>query len=141
MKIDLTPVFQAIIALIAALISCRLIPWLKSKTTEQKQENLLSAARIVVYAAQQIYGANKSENERKLGYALHQLRNLGFDLDTQTLRAAIEKAVSEIKPAARLDTIANFLAEQDAEGEEADMADLAEKAREMADSHPPDETE
>ena len=138
-NIDLTPIFQALITLIAALVSCRLIPWLKSKTTEQQQQNLVSAARIAVYAAQQLYGANKANNEKKLDYALTQLRYLGFDLDTQTLRAAIEKAVYELKPATKIEDIANFLiAQENKEEEEEDLAELAEKVKARNDDHPPD---
>ena len=53
--IDLTPIFQAVIALLAALITYKLIPWIKSRTTKQQQENLYAAARIAVYAAEQLF--------------------------------------------------------------------------------------
>lgn len=44
--IDLTPVLQAIIALLASWITMRLIPWLKAKTNKQQQEYLLTTAKV-----------------------------------------------------------------------------------------------
>ena len=32
MNIDLTPIFQAIIALLAALVTYKLVPWIKART-------------------------------------------------------------------------------------------------------------
>lgn len=97
MNIDLTPIFQAIIALLAALVTYKLIPWIKSKTTEQQRANLEAAAKVAVYAAQQIYGVGKEANAEKLNYALTRLNEAGFNLDTHTLREAIEHAVYDMK--------------------------------------------
>ena len=91
MSIDLTPIFQAVIALLAALVTYKLIPWIKAKTTKGQQDNLAAAAKIAVYAAEQIYGANNG-NE-KLEYARKTLLAAGYDVNTETLRAAIESAV------------------------------------------------
>lgn len=91
MNIDLTPIVQAIIALLAALVTHKLIPWINSKTTEKQRENLEAAARTAVFAAEQIYGAGGGE--KKLEYAIDKLRESGFDLDKDALRAAIEAAV------------------------------------------------
>ena len=89
--IDLTPIFQAIIALLCALITYKLIPWIKSKTTKQQQENLEAAARIAVYAAEQLYGAGNGD--KKLEYAREALLAAGYDLNTEIIRAAVESAV------------------------------------------------
>lgn len=94
--VDLTPVFQAIIALLAALVTYKVIPWLRSKTTSQQQENIKAAAHIAVYAAEQIYGAGKGDE--KLRYALEKLEEMGFHLDGGVARAAIEEAVYQIVP-------------------------------------------
>lgn len=91
MNIDLTPIFQAVIALLAALVTYKLIPWLKSRTTQQQQDNLAAAAKIAVYAAEQLYGANNGE--KKLEYARQALLAAGYDVNTEALRAAIESAV------------------------------------------------
>lgn len=78
--IDLTPVFQAIIALVAALITYKLIPWIKAKTTAQQQDNLYVAAKMAVYAAEQIFGSKSGQ--QKLDYARNALIAAGYNLDT-----------------------------------------------------------
>lgn len=95
MKIDLTPVFQSIIALLAALVTYKFIPWIRSKVTEQQFSNLEAAARVAVYAAEQIF--NSGDNGKKLDYAIDQVVKAGFDLDIETIRAAVEQAVYELK--------------------------------------------
>jgi len=90
-NIDLTPIFQAVIALLAALVTYKLIPWIKTKTDKNQQDNLAAAAKIAVYAAEQLYGANNGE--KKLEYARQALLAAGYDVNTEVLRAAIESAV------------------------------------------------
>ena len=94
MTIDLTPVLQAIIALLATLVTYKLIPWIKSKTTETTYENLMAAAKVAVFAAEQIYKVGNGD--QKLAYAIESLEKAGFHLDETTLRNAIEKAVNEM---------------------------------------------
>lgn len=74
----------------AAWITARVIPWLKSKTSKEQQNYLLSTAKILVYAAEQIYGAGKGDE--KLAYVERELACRGLKVDT----AAIEAAVREM---------------------------------------------
>ena len=92
--IDLTPVFQAIIALLAALVTYRLIPWIQSKTTKNQQEALITAARIAVLAAEQVFGSGRGKE--KFNYALAALKAAGFNIDGSIAIAAIEKAVRDL---------------------------------------------
>ena len=89
MHIDLTPIFQAIIALLAALVTYKLIPWIKARTTESQQALLSATVRTLVYAAEQLYGAG--EGSKKLDYVVGELEKRGFTAD----RAEIEAAVAE----------------------------------------------
>ena len=89
MNIDLTPIFQAIIALLAALVTYKLVPWIKARTTESQQALLSATIRTLVYAAEQLYGAGKGAE--KLDYVVKELEERGFTAD----RAAIEAAVAE----------------------------------------------
>ena len=70
--IDLTPILEAIIALIAALVTYKLIPWLKARTTESQQAILMATVRTLVYAAEQLYGAGKGKE--KLQYVKQKLQ-------------------------------------------------------------------
>lgn len=87
--IDLTPLFQALITLLCALITYKLIPWIKARTTNEQQNMLRATIRTLVYAAEQIYGAGKGRE--KLDYVVSQLAAKGYSVD----RAEIEAAVGE----------------------------------------------
>lgn len=88
--IDLTPILQAIIALLATIITVKVIPWIKSKTTTQQQILLEATVDILVRAAEQIYGAGTGPE--KMQYVKDELELRGFTVDV----AAIEAAVREL---------------------------------------------
>lgn len=67
-----------------------MIPWLKSKTNKEQQDYLLSTAKILVYAAEQLYGAGKGDV--KLQYVEDELESRGLKVDI----AAIEAIVREM---------------------------------------------
>ena len=89
MNIDLTPVFQAIIALLVALVTYKLIPWIRSKTTESQQNNLRAMVKVLVFAAEQLYGAG--EGHKKLEYVREKLLENGFDVDVDEIEAAVSE--------------------------------------------------
>jgi hypothetical protein len=90
--INLTPIFQAIISLIAALIAYRLIPYIKAHTSEKQQALLQSAIEIAVYAAEQIYGAG--HGEEKLEYASIWLQDRGYHVDRSEIEACVYNALN-----------------------------------------------
>ena len=87
--IDLTPIFQALIALLASLVSIKLIPWIKARTTAQQQEMMRAAVSVAVYAAEQIYGTSKGHD--KLMYVKGQLARKGFHVDVEEIEAAVQE--------------------------------------------------
>lgn len=92
--IDLTDIIQAVIALIVALITYKVIPWIKSKTTESQQAVLMATVRTLVYAAEQLYGAGKGDE--KLAYVKQKLEEKGFDVDIDAIEAAVKEITIEI---------------------------------------------
>ena len=88
MNIDLTPILQAIIALLAALVTYKLIPWIKSKTTAQQQANLSAVIKMLVFAAEQLYGAN--QGEQKLQY----VKERGYDIDLPAIESAVAQYIN-----------------------------------------------
>lgn len=114
MKIDLTPLFQALITLMCALVTYKLVPWLKAKATGQQMENLNTMAKIAVYAAEQLIA--HGDNRRKVRYAMNLLNDAGFTADTDVLRAAIEKAVHEMNHS--IEYLDNHPPEEEEEAEE-----------------------
>ena len=87
MNIDLTPIFQALIGLFAAIITARLSPWIKSRTTESQQVLMKAAIRSAVYTAEQLFGSG--HGAEKMDYALSWLREKGFDVDSREVEAAV----------------------------------------------------
>lgn len=88
--IDLTPLINAIIAVLAAFLACYVIPWIKAKTTAQEREDLLVWVDIAVAAAQQLY--YQADGKKRLEYALELLESKGFEID-DTVTDAVEAAV------------------------------------------------
>ena len=86
--IDLTPIFQALIALLASIITIRVIPWIKTRTTAQQQEMLRATVSVAVYAAEQLYGTGKGHE--KLMYVKGQLARKGFHVDIDEIEAAVQ---------------------------------------------------
>ena len=92
--IDLTDIIQAVIALIVALITYKVIPWIKAKTTESQQAVLMATVRTLVYAAEQLYGAGKGKE--KFAYVRQKLQEKGFDVDVDAIEAAVKEITIEI---------------------------------------------
>lgn len=91
---DLTPVLNAAIALLAALISAFAIPWLRSRTSGQEREALLKWAEIAVAAAQQLYYTLDGEQRKE--FVKDFLRDRGYDVSREEVDSAIEAAVLKL---------------------------------------------
>ncbi len=85
--IDLTPLLQAVIALLASLITLKVIPWIKARTTAQQQVLLRSTTEILVRAAEQLYGSGKGQE--KLQYVRDELERRGYQVDPAAIEAAV----------------------------------------------------
>lgn len=91
---DLTPIINAFIALVAALISAFVIPWLKRKTSQHDIEEMMKWIEIAVSAAQQLYyQLNGSERKE---YVQQFLLSKGYDISSKEVDAAIESAVLKL---------------------------------------------
>ena len=94
MKLDLTPIINALILVVAGLVSMYFLPWLKSKKTAEETKDLVMWAEIAVAAAQQLY--HQLDGEARLKHALSVLAAAGFDIDTAEVRNAVEAAVLKL---------------------------------------------
>lgn len=90
MQFDFTAIFQAILALLGAIITYWLVPYVKSKATAQQQANVAILVRTAVAAAEQLYGAGMGK--AKLDYAQTWLNERGVNYS----RAEIEAAVRDL---------------------------------------------
>lgn len=87
--IDLTPLFQAVIAILATLVTNKLVPWIQARTTAQQQEMLRAAVSVAVYAAEQLYGAGNGKE--KLMYVKSQLAKKGYRIDVDEIEATVRE--------------------------------------------------
>ena len=92
---DLTPIVNAVITLIAAIVTTFLIPWIKSKIDAAKLAQIVEWVGIAVRAAEQIYNES-GMSEKKKQYVLDFLASKGFTLDPDSINAMIEAAVKNL---------------------------------------------
>lgn len=89
--IDLTPIFEALIALLAAIVTYKVVPWVKARTTNEQQAMLKATIKTLVFAAEQLYGAG--EGEAKLDYVIAQLNEKGFTAERAEIEATIKENI------------------------------------------------
>ena len=92
--IDLTTIIEALLALLAAVITYKVIPWIKAKTTNEQQKMLKAAVKTLVFAAEQIYGAGKGSE--KLDFVIEQLKLQGFTADRVEIEAAVGEYINRL---------------------------------------------
>ena len=88
-------VFKQEAALVAAVITAVVIPYIKSRTTAQQQAEINAWVKIAVTAAEQIYRGS-GRGEEKKAYVLNWLAEHGITLDEERIDALIEAAVYEL---------------------------------------------
>lgn len=95
MTYDITPIVQAVFALVAAIITAIVIPWIKFKTTKEQQEEIKQWVKIAVAAAEQIF-VGQGRGEEKKQWVLEFLTKYNLKVDMDTIDALIEAAVWEL---------------------------------------------
>lgn len=84
-----------LIALFGAIITYIVVPYVKSKTTEQQQSNIVFWIKTAVNAAEQVF-ADSGMGTQKKEYVMEFIQNMGISLTEDELDALIEAAVLEI---------------------------------------------
>jgi len=92
--IDLTPIANAIIAVVAVAITAYLVPWIKNRTTVAQRENIQEWVRIGCAAAEQLYNSGQIQNRK--AYVLQFLAQRKLKVNMDELDKLIEAAVLEI---------------------------------------------
>ena len=94
-NINLQPIISAVIALIAALITTFLIPYIKGKISQQQYDKLIEAVRIAVAAAEQLFSSPQSGADKKQ-YVQEFLAAQGYDVSQREIDTMIEATVGKI---------------------------------------------
>lgn len=96
MTFDITPIIEAVAALLAAIITAVVVPYIKSKTTADQQRQINTWVQIAVSAAEQLY-VGSGRGEEKKAYVIAWLRQHGVTVDHDKLNVMIEAAVYDLK--------------------------------------------
>ena len=95
--IDITFILKAIGIIIIGIATRFIIPYFKSKTTNETQQKIYNLVRIAVQAAEQIMDLNSGEDKKE--YVVKWLAARNLQIDSKELDAMIESAVYEMKHA------------------------------------------
>jgi lipopolysaccharide export LptBFGC system permease protein LptF len=87
--IDLTPLLQALIALLSAAVTLKLIPWLNAKTRAQHAALTGATIKTLVFAAEQLF--KSGEGTQKIEYVKEELTRRGFAVDLSAIEAAVRE--------------------------------------------------
>ena len=93
--IDLTPIVNAGIVLLAGIVSAfvlpwihrYVLPWIQANTTEKPREGLRIITRTAVFAAEQLLGNGRGYE--KMQHAKEYIRRNGYDVDTDLIEATV----------------------------------------------------
>lgn len=99
MMFDITPIVEAIIGLVAVIITSIVIPYIRKKTTTEQQKELVAWVKIAVTAAEQIY-AGVGRGAEKKQYVLDWLDDRSITIDENKIDALIEAAVYDLNNSA-----------------------------------------
>ena len=92
---DITPIATIIIALIFAVITIIIAPWIKSRTTSEQLQQIMSWVNIAVLAAEQLFkGIGRGEEKKQ--YVLDFLKSKGYYIDAEKIEAMIEAEVAKL---------------------------------------------
>ena len=95
MTIDLTQIILAIIALISAVLTGFVIPWLKTKLTDHQYDTLATLVRVGVFAAEQVFTSDRWKEKKQ--YVVDLLLENGYKVDVTAIDALIEATVRELR--------------------------------------------
>ncbi len=95
---NITPIIEAVFALMGVVITAVVIPYIRSRTTAQQRAELSAWVSVAVSAAEQLYKGSGRGSEKK-AYVLEWLDAHGVAVDGDKLDALIEAAVYELKGA------------------------------------------
>lgn len=97
-NIDLTPIIEALIALLSAVITIVILPkvraYLAEKLSNEQRENLRHWVKVAVAAAEQLYGSKTGQKKKE--YVVDFLLSKGIVFDVDEVTALIESEVYKL---------------------------------------------
>lgn len=138
MKIDVeiaSAILQIVLAIVSAVMSVLVIPWLKSTVFPWlKEKRLYSLVTKFVQAAEKLSETGIIDRDEKRNYVIRLLRDKGYLIDNETI-ALIESAVKELDMI--VDSVGDIIID---EFEESDEPVKSDEMIESGDTQTPEET-
>lgn len=91
---NITPIIEALIKLIVAVLCVTVIPYIRSKYSSAQLEAIRTWIDIAVRAAEQLYSS--AQGSEKKNYVVDYLKNKGIRVDAKDLDKLIEASVLEL---------------------------------------------
>ena len=98
-NINITPIIEAVIALIGIVITSFLIPYLKSKMTANQFSYLEGVVKTAVYGAEVLFGGSARGDEKReyvLSYVKSVCESKHITFDADEVRQILEKSWLEL---------------------------------------------
>lgn len=96
--VDITPLINAVIALIAASVTIFIIPYIKKKIKAEDLEELQKWVDVGVKMAEQLAKSGVIDKYDRRDKVLEFLHSKGYDVDFETIVAMIEASVLALPP-------------------------------------------
>ena len=93
--IDMTNLIEALLGVLALVAMRYLIPWIKTKLTNEQEAGLITLFEVAVMAAEKIYGAK--QGDAKLKYVERCLEARGIKVDTMRLKSYVNAAIKKME--------------------------------------------
>ena len=84
---DFTTIFEAVLALLAVIITGYLVPYIKNKTTAEEQATISAWIDVAVAAAEQLFDSGMGE--AKMAYVVEYLEKLGITVTTEEIESSV----------------------------------------------------
>lgn len=94
MNFDITDIIECVIALLSALVSAFLIPYIKNQLGENKRSQLNFWVKTAVKAAEQLYGSKTGQQKKE--FVVSFLLSKGIVVDVDDITALIESEVYKL---------------------------------------------
>ncbi len=97
-NINLTPIIEAVIALISVIFTVYILPklraYLQEKLSAEQRKTLAEVVGVAVKAAEKLYGSKMGVEKKQ--YVLNYLENKGIQFDIEEVENLIESFVYEL---------------------------------------------
>lgn len=95
---NITTVITALIALIGALLTCYLVPFIRTKLSAEQRKNLYNIVEIACKCADQLVKNGVLDKQYRHDHVINYLNSIGITYDVEEVNEMIESVVLSLPP-------------------------------------------